>query len=112
MKLEDIIIEKIIYFIYTKQMSLKHIKNLPKHLQHKIFYELEKHDYICHQNDYYSCLAEILFNKCHDCDIELYHLYNYTIITLYFDDTIRCISDKEPLFIPMYQLYHAETNKT
>lgn len=110
MTLEDLIIDKIIYFIYTKQLCLKNIKHLPKHLQHKIYYELEKHDYICHQNDYYSCLAEILFNKCNDCDMEYYETISYSIFTLYFENSIRCISDRDPLFMPMYQLYHKSHN--
>ena len=42
LKLEELVIEKIIFFIYTKQLSLKHLMVLPKHVQKNILWYYQK----------------------------------------------------------------------
>ena len=104
LKLEELVIEKIIFFIYTKQLSLKHLMVLPKHVQNKVFRELERHDKKCHNSDLHSCHAELLFKTCNDCDLENYDHINYSVITIYFKDHIRCISQDDPLFIKTLEM--------
>ena len=101
--LEQLSIKNIIFFIYTKQLSLKHLKLLPKNVQHKVFRELELHDKVCHNSNLQSCHAELLFKTCYDCDIEDYDYINYSVITLYFKNHIRCIGLNDPLFIKTFE---------
>ena len=90
-------------------MTLKYLKILPKHVQNKIYTELELHDKICHQSDYNSCLGQLLWEICLDCDIDFYENIYYTVITLYFKNHIKYINQHDPLFIPCIQLLSQNT---
>ena len=109
MNLEELVIDKIVFFIYTKQLTFKNLMILPNHVQNKIYVELECHDKICHQTDLQSCLGELLFKICLDCDLEFYKDINYTVITMYFRNHIRCINQDDPLFITCLQLINQYT---
>lgn len=97
--LEEIAIEKIVFFIYTKQLSLKYLEILPYCLKKKVFYELEMHDKECHNNDLNACHAELLYKTCLDCDIENYDSINLTVITFYFQNHIRSVTQYDAIFI-------------
>ena len=92
-------------------MTLKHLKVLPKHVQNKIYTELELHDKLCHQHDLSDCLGQLLFKRCLDCEMEFYYNIDYAVITLYFQDHIRCINQDDPLFITCFQLLKSDNIK-
>lgn len=106
MNLQSIVIDQIIFLIQTKQLNLKHLSILPKILQNKIWNELNIYDKRWHSYTNEKCMAELLYKKCNDCDVEHYHVFQYPfyIITLYFKDSIKCINNYDPSFIYYYQL--------
>ena len=104
MNLESLAIKQIIFYIHIKQIHLNHLNILPKILQNKVWNELNIYDKNWHSYTNEKCMAELLYKKCNDCDVEHYHLHNYTIITLYFKDNIKCINNYDQSFIYYYQL--------